>query len=214
MKRFRFTLLAVCLFLIGLGSYNCYLFFRNMEPAEVSIETLERQPPPREYLHVTGGTLDLERAVSTSGAIELDALLVPLRSDSSGEKIEVMVETRDPRLLDLFRTYHFQFDSVLQKNEYLREHRDEFHPRRDVTGSLMGIVARGNRDKMLKLAQSAGLDVSDQVVFLTEGKEPPRYSGFFFVAVGLLGMVKALSRWKAGKPEPAGEDDLTIPPAA
>lgn len=212
MKRFRFTLLAVCLFLIGLGSYNCSLFFRNMEPAEVSIAALESRGAPREWLHVTGGTLDLEKAVSTSGSIELDALLVPLQSDPASGKILVMVESRDPRLLDLFRTYHFQFDSVLQKNEYLKEHRDEFHPRRDVTGSLMGIVARGNRDKMLKLAQGAGLNVSDQVIFLTEGKEPPRYSGFFFVAVGLLGAARVLSRWKAGKPEPAGEDGPTVHP--
>lgn len=211
MKRFRFTLLAICLFLVGLGSYNIYLFFRNLHPAAVTIETLEKEGAPREWLRVTGGTLDLEKAVSTSGSIELDALLVPLQGDPAGG-IRVMVETRDPRLLDLFRTYHFQFDSVREKNEYLSEHRDEFHPRREITGALMGIVAQGNRDKMLKLARSAGLNVSEDVIFLTEGKTPPRYSGFFFAAVGLLGLAKVLSRWKERKPEPAGEDDLTIPP--
>lgn len=214
MKRFRFTLLAICLFLLGLGSYNIFVALRNLEPATLSIEELTSQGAPREWVHITGGTLDLEQAISTSGSIDLAALLVPLQSDTTDGIIKVMVETRDPGLLDLVRTYNFQFDSEWEKAEYLRSHQDEFHPRREIEGSLMGIVAQGNRDKMLKLAQSAGLNVSDQVIFITEGKEPPRYSGFFFAAVGLLGLIRVVSRWKDQKSEPAGEDDLTVPPGA
>lgn len=214
MKRFRFTLLAICLVLLWLGWNDISLFLRNRAPADVSILTLEEQGAPREWIRVSDGTINLEKAISTSGSLELDALLVPLQSSPDRKKISVLVETRDPRLIDLFRTYHFQLDSIFDKERFLLEHREEFSSRREVTGTLItGLIASGNRDKLMTVAEAVGMDVPSDVLFISEGNEPPRYRGFFFAGVGLLGLIKVLSRWKEGKKEPAGENDISLPPA-
>ena len=213
MKRFRFTLLAVCLVLLWLGWTDISLFLRNRAPTAVSISELERQGPPRAWLRVEGGWLDMERAISTSGSVELDALLVPLVKAPEEKEFQVLVETRDPQLVKLFRTYNFQFDTDAERKAYLSEHRAEFHPQRDVTGTVItGLIAAGNRDKLMKLAREVGMKVPDNVLFLSEGKEPPKFRGFFFAAIGLLGLARLTFGWRQQRPEPAGENDLSLPP--
>lgn len=202
MKRFRFTLLAVCLLLLFLGWNDVSLTLRNPSPLSIDIAELERNGAPREWLHVTGGIQDLEEAISTSGSVEVDALLVPLKSTSESETFRVLVETRHPALLEHFKAYHFQQDSVFAKERYLQEHRADFHARRDLTGMLVGgLIAGANRDKLMQLSREIGLEVVDDVVFVSEGKEPTRYRGFFFLGVGLLGLVKVLLMWR--KPQAA-----------
>ncbi len=193
MNRFRFTLLAICLVLIYLGWSDVSLFLRNPEPLPIAIEELELSGAPREWLRVTGGYQDLTQAISTSGSVELDALLVPLKSAPDERGFRVLVETRDPHLLNLFKTYHFLLDSVLEKEKYLTEHQDEFVGRIDVTGTLVGgLIASGNRDKLLTLARDIGMDVSDEVIFISEGKEPATFRGFFFLGIALLGLIKVV----------------------
>lgn len=191
MNRFRFTLLAVCLVLLYLGMTDLSLFFRNQAPAPLSISDLEQQGPPREWLQVTGGYQDLEQAISTSGSIELNALLVPLKASPEQKGFRVLVETRNPRVMELFKTYHFKFDSVFAKEKYLAEHREEFYAQRDITGmEISGLIASGNRDKLLELAQELGMEVDEDVVFLAEGKEPASWRGFLFVALAIAGLIK------------------------
>jgi len=193
MKRFRFTLLAVCLLLIYLGWNDVSLFLRNRAPQTVAIADLEKSGAPGEWLHVTGGYQDLEQAISTSGTVEIEALLVPLESSAGEQEMHVLVETRDPHLMELFNAYNFKQDSAFAKEKYLREHRPEFHARRDITGMVAGgLVSRGNRDKLMQLAREVGMVVADDVIFVSEGKEPPRWRGFFFLAMGLAGLVKVL----------------------
>lgn len=214
MKRFRFTILALCLLLLWLGLNDILLFLRNRSPATVALAELERQGPPRSWLHVTGGWIDLEKAISTSGSLQLDALLVPLAATPEERGFRVLVETRDPRLLDLFRTYHFGVDSAPEQERFLADHREEFHARRDITGTIVtGLVASGNRDKLMQLARNVGMEVPEDVLFIAEGKEPPRYRGFFFAGLGLLGALRLVTRWRQRKVEPTGENDLTLPPA-
>jgi len=45
---------------------------------------------------------------------------------------------------------------------------------------------------LLKLANQTDLGVADDVVFLSEGKEPGRRRGIFFTVVGLLGLIEVL----------------------
>ncbi len=196
MKRYRFTLLAICLVLMYLGWSDASLYLRNRAPETVSIAALEEAPAPREWLHVTGGTLMLEEAISTSGSIELDALLIPLKADPQAPGFAVLVETRDPQLVDLFQTYNFKLDTVLERENFLAEHRQEFEISHDITGTLVtGLIATGNRDKMMTLAKDVGMQVSEDVMFVAEGKEPPTYRGFIFLAIGLLGLVKVFLKW-------------------
>lgn len=203
MKRFRFTLLAICLVLIFLGWTEISYFLRNRVPLAVTITELEQGAETREWLHITGGSLDLLGAISTSGSIELDALLIPLKSDPAAPGFQVLVETRDPALLDLFGTYHFRQDSETEQRRFLEENRERFTIRRDLTGTKVGgLIASGNRDKLVKLTEELGTPVAENVLFVSEGKEPGKWRGFFFFGVGLLGLLKVLLKWpKVSAPE-------------
>jgi hypothetical protein len=212
MKRFRFTFLAVCLILVWLGWTDISFLLENRSPETVSIQRLESAAPPQAWLHITGGRIDLVRAISTSGSVELDGLLVPLQSEPGGP-FQVLLETRDPQLLQLFHTYHFGFDSVFEQALFLRDNENLFRAPKDVTGMhLTGRVTTGNRTKLMQIAEAVKMDVPEDVLLISEGMEPPRYRGFFFAIVGVLGLVRLATRWSGGKPEPASENDLTLPP--
>src|SRR5210317_2040063 len=118
MRRFRYTLIAVCLVLLFLGVSDLILWFENQTPQPVSIDELEQTGAPREWLQVAAGYQDLDRAISTSGSLELEALLVPLVTHPDQEQIRVMVETRNPHQLKLFQDYHFFTDTLPEKREF------------------------------------------------------------------------------------------------
>jgi len=203
MNRFRFTLLAVSAVLMLLGGNDLYVWVNNLEPQRVSIEQLEKQGPPRSWLHVTGGYQDLHSAISTSGTIELEALLVPLKHSSQQKTITVLIETRAPHLLDLFKQYHFFTDTLPEKKAFMVKHGAEFSSQRDITGMLVsGLISRGNQQKLLQLAKETNLQLADNVIFLSEGKEPARWRGVFFALVGLFGIVRFVFI-KRSKPEVA-----------
>ncbi len=191
MKRFRFTLLAICLLLLWLGWNDLSLLLRNPQPQTVSLQELVRTGPPRDWLQVTGGYQDLTEAISTSGSVDIDAFLVPLKTDPAAPSFQVLVETRDPKIIDLLKTYYFKLDSPQAQQQYLAEHAADFHARRDVTGMLIsGLVASGNRDKLMTLAKQLGMDVPENVIFISEGEKPGTWRGLLFVALSLAGLVK------------------------
>jgi len=197
LRRFRFTLLAVCLFLVFLGVVDLRLRLANPAPAPVTIVDLETAGLPREWLQIQGGILNLEDAISTSGTVELDALLVPLTADSAQTRYHVLVETRDPGLIKLFLTYNFQLDTLPEKERYLAEHKAEFHPHRTIEGMLItGWIASGNRDKLFKLAGSVGMDIAPEVIFVSEGKVPGKWRGIFYLAAGLFGLGRIFYSWR------------------
>lgn len=198
MNRFRFTLIAVCLVLLYLGISDLVLWFNNQSPQPVAIRQLESGHVPQEWLSVSGGYQDLDRGISTSGSLELEALLIPLMAHPDQERIHVMVETRDPELLQLFKDYHFFTDTVPEKKAFRETHATAFTGQREVTGMLVaGLIASGNQQKLLKLAQQTGLDIADDVIFLSEGKTPGRWRGVFFTVVGLLGFIRVVTRKKS-----------------
>jgi len=76
--------------------------------------------------------------------------------------------------------------------------------RRDVTGTdIGGLIASGNRDKLMTLAKHLGIPVQENILFISEGKEPGKWRGFFFFVVGLLGLLKVLLKWPKGTPPEA-----------
>ncbi len=191
MRRFRFTLIAICLVLLLLGGRDLYLWIKNPTPQPVDIKLIETAGAPKEWLSVTGGYQDLDRAISTSGTIEMEALLVPLLGEPDQEEIKLLIETRDPQLLALFHEYYFFTDTVPEKKAFREKHANAFSSQRAVTGMLVsGLIAKGNRQKLLKLAKETGLKVTDDVIFLSEGKEPARWRGVFFVAVAISGLAR------------------------
>ena len=207
MRRFRYTLMAVCLVLLFLGVTDLILWFNNQVPQPVTIDTLEQTGAPTEWLEVTDGYQDLDRAISTSGSVEMEALLVPLVRHPDQEEIRVMVETRNPHQLQLFQDYHFFTDTLPEKREFRRKHGADFKGQRKITGMLVaGMIARGNQQKLIKLAKETDLNIADNVIFLSEGKEPDKWRGVFFTLVGLLGLFKVFTHKKAVAPAPKKTD--------
>ena len=207
MNRFRFTLIAVCLVLLYLGVTDLILWFNNQSPRAVTISELEQSGAPQEWLSALSGFQDLDRGISTSGNLELEALLIPLVAHPGQETIHVFVETRNEHLLQLFKEYHFFTDTVPEKQAFRRKHAKEFKGQRDVTGMLVsGLIVRSNQQKLLDLAKQTGLNVADDVIFLSEGKEPGKWRGVFFTVVGLLGLIRIFTYKKpAETAEPNSE---------
>lgn len=197
MKRFRFTLIAICLVLIYLGWADVDLYLRNPEPQAIPLAELERQGAPREWLTIQEAYPDFLQAISTSGSLDVDAVLLPLKRSPDAAEFRIVAETRDPKFLELFRTYYFVLETEAERAAFLEEHQAELASARSLTGVVVtGSVASGNRDKLLKLAKEIGLPVSNDVIFISEGKKIESIRGFFFLGLALLALIKILSQWK------------------
>ncbi len=191
MKRFRFTFLAVCMLLTWLGSSNLILQLRNPEPLAIELGQFPADQPPQEWLRISGGHLDLLQAINMSGTIEIDAFLAPLVEKSGNVSPRIWVETRDPAMIDLLTTYYFKLDNDQQRAEYLAAHRAEFLPQKTVTGMTAdSLIADSNRGKLLELLGNIGIAPREDILFLSEGKEPNRWRGPLFLALAVLGLVK------------------------
>lgn len=200
MKRFRITLIAVSLILIYLGASDVRLAMRNTNAQTISIAELASGGEHIEKLVVTGGYYDLKNAVSTSGSVKLDTLLVPLTEEPGQEPYRVFVETREPAIMDLVEKYNFQLDSDPARLAFFEEHKAEFYPRRDVSGmKFSSVVANTNEKKLVTLLTSVGLKVQEPVIFIAEGKEPPKTRGIFFLIIGALGLLKGGALFRKAK---------------
>ena len=197
MKRFRITLLVVCMVLLYLGGSDLRIMLRNPKPMPVTVAELEQQEPKQEWLTIRGGQQNLLEAISTSGSVEVNAFLVPLKTSPEAKDYRILIETRKPRIVDALKFYHFKLEADLERQKYLEDHRDLFFGQREVTGMVMsGLIGRNNRNRLAKLSKDYGIAVPENVLFVTEGKEPAKIRGFFFVGVALLGLVKLTTTWR------------------
>ncbi|PLY03319.1 MAG: hypothetical protein C0623_01775 [Desulfuromonas sp.] len=194
MKRFRFTLLAICLVLAWLGYHDLSLFFRNPDPLSISISELEQTGAPREWLNIEGGYLDLEQAINPSGQVETfesGPFFVPLVSNNDNHSISVVIETRRPEVLETLKRYVLDFDTQEARQSFLVNNRGAFYPQRNITGMTASwLTSTANRDKLLQLAREQNMPVNPEVVFVSEGKQPGKFRGFFFSIVAFLGFIK------------------------
>lgn len=195
MNRFRVTVLVVCCILVVLGGADIKSILRNSEPEVIAWDlksgNLELS---KEWVTLNGGVLMLEEAVSNSGDIEIDALLIPYVRDIEEKKFFVLIETRDPQLVEAFTEYHFGLESEVKKEEYLQENIDTFRMQRSVSGMLVaGMFVNRSRDTLLELANETGMDISENAVFIHEGNEPPPiYRGLFFLLMAIAGVIKVI----------------------
>jgi hypothetical protein len=197
MKRFRITLLVVCMVLLYLGGSDLRILLRNPKPMPVTLAELEQQEPKQEWLTIRGGQQNLLEAISTSGSVEVNAFLVPLKTSPEAKDYRILIETRKPQIVDALKFYHFKLETDLEKQKYLKDHHELFFGQREVTGMVMsGLIGRNNRNRLAKLSKDYGIAVPENVLFVTEGKEPAKIRGFFFVGVALLGLVKLATTWR------------------
>jgi hypothetical protein len=193
MKRFRVTLLVVCLVLGWLGYSDLSLYLRNPAPHAISIDELSTNGAPREWLSIDGGYQDLLQAINMSGTMEIDAFLVPLKSTPESDQLLVWFETRDPEIIGALKTYYFKLDQEDQRNRFVEENRQLFFGRRDLQGlTASNLIADSNQTKLEKLLTEMGVPVSERIIFISEGKQPASTRGFFFFAMALLGIGKLL----------------------
>ncbi len=195
MNRYRVTVLVVCCILIALGGADINSILRNYEPEVVAWDLKSGAlEPSKEWLTLDGGVLMLEEAISTSGELEIDALLVPYVRDTDEKKFYVLIETRDPQLVKAFTTYHLALESESEKAKYLADNRGIFRMQRSVSGMVVqGLIANRNRDTLFEFASETGMDVPEEVVFIHEGNEPPPiYRGLFFLLMAIAGIIKVI----------------------
>jgi len=198
MKRYRVTLMVVCLVLLYLGGDTIYFHVKNPDPLPISIGELERSGPPREWLTIEGGYVNLLEAISTTGSVEVDVFLVPLKVSPQADSYRVLFETRDPAIVSALRTYFFKLDSELERQRYLQEHQELFFGRRDITGQLQDYLpGKRNRSLIESMKRKGEVGLPDDVILFSENKESPMFlGGIFMVVIALLGMAKAAVFWR------------------
>ncbi len=193
MKRFRVTLLVICLILGWLGYADLSLLLRNPQPQPINISELETTGAPREWLTVTGGHQDLLQAINMSGKMEIDSFLVPLKVSPGAEEIRVWFETRDPQIVDLLTRYYFHLDTDEERSTFLAENQLLLNAERELTGmTAENLVADSNREKLLELLKEMNMPTSEDVIFISEGKQPAMPRGIFFTAMAVIGLLKLL----------------------
>jgi len=209
MKRFRVTLLAVCLLLAWLGYSDLSLFLRNSSPQKLTITQLETDGARQEWLLVSGGYQDLMQAINMSGTMEIDSFLVPLKRSSETADISAWFETRDPRIVELLKTYYFKLDTDSQREKFIQDNHDFIYSQRDVTGMTVdNLVAESNREKLKKLLHEMKMPVPDNVIFISEGKEPVALRGIFFTAVAIIALIKLGLGFRSSGRQPQATAEL------
>jgi hypothetical protein len=189
--------LAFSLILLFLGYNDITLFLKNKTPQIIDVKELLSGKPHKKRLIIKNGYLDLKNAISTSGSIEIDALLVPLTDKPGKQPYKIFVETRDENIVKLVTTYNFDFDTEYQREQFYKKHEKEFYPKKDIGGMMFSqLIANTNQTKLLKLVEQVGLKVKKPVFFFSENKTPPKYRGFFFMIVGIAGLIKSLTMLK------------------
>ncbi|MCF6179660.1 MAG: hypothetical protein L3J63_09775 [Geopsychrobacter sp.] len=195
MKRFRFTFLAVCLLLTWLGGSDLILQLRNPEPLSLELSQIPEGPLAREWVTITGGHLDLLKGVNMSGTIEVDSFLIPLIIDHEDLQPRIWVETRNPSISNLLTTYYFKLENDQQRADYLKKNRSEFFPTFNVTGMTAdSLIADLNHGKLVELLTNMGIETRDDILFISEGKEPNRLRGPVFLLLAIIGVFKFI-RW-------------------
>ncbi|SHI91083.1 hypothetical protein SAMN02745165_01105 [Malonomonas rubra DSM 5091] len=203
MKRFRITLLVLCLVLAWLGYSELSLLMRNKAPQQINIVDLETRGPSQEWLQISGGYQDLLQAINMSGTTEIDSFLVPLTRTIGSQEIGTWFETRDPQIVNLLKTYYFQLNTEEEQQDFIEANKDFIYSRREVTGMTVdNLIANANREKLKELLSAMQMTVPENVVFISEGKEPAAMRGLFYAGVALIGLLKLAFDLRSSRSKP------------
>ncbi len=192
MKRFRVTIIAVCIILGWLAYTDLSLYLRNPEPLNISIAELEANGAPREWLQIDDGVQNLLQAINMSGTMEVTSFLVPLKqTKDSPEETRVWFETHDPKILDLLKTYYFLLNTEQERDKFVQENEDIFFAQHKCIGlTADSLVAESNRNKLVELLQAMNVPVAADTIFISEGKQPFLWRGVFFAVISIAGLIR------------------------
>ncbi len=187
---YRATLVTVCAVLGFLGGDDLWVALQNRTP-HVHQNSLD-VPAGQHWLRFEGARMDLVEAINTTGTVEVQGLLAPLRLPSGGA-VKVLVETRDAARIELFKRYHFGPDTEVDRAAFREQHHAELLSVVSVQGLRMrGLVARSNHGKLRDMAKEGGLDLAPDALILVEGETPSPWRGSFFLLVALAGLTKVV----------------------
>lgn len=204
MKQFRVTIIAICLILGWLGYADLSLLLRNSEPLEISIVDLEKNGAPREWLTVNDGYQDLLQAINMSGTMEVGSFLVPLKPAEDSSEMKIWFETREPEIIETLKTYYFMLETDEQQQAFLQDNQHLFSAQRQLTGmTANNLVADSNLKKLTELLTAMDIPVTENTIFISEGKQPAVWRGIFFFGIAVIGLIKVLSGFrKPNKEQP------------
>lgn len=187
---YRVTLAAVCAVLGFLGGDDLWVALQNRAP-HLLVNRLDAGTH-QHWLRFEGAKVDLAEAINTTGTVDVQGLLAPLRLPQGGP-VKVLLETRDAARIDLFKRYHFGPETEADKALFLEQHRNTLLAPVPVQGLRMrGLVARSNHRKLRQMAQEGGIELAPDTLILVEGETPSPWRGSFFLLVALAGIAKAL----------------------
>jgi hypothetical protein len=191
MRRFRATIIAICLILGWLGFTDLSLLIRNPDPLDISVTSLETSGAPREWLTINDGYQDLLQAINMSGTMEVGSFLVPLKRSKDTDEFHIWIETRDPKIIETLTKYYFKLETETQQEEFVQQNQQLFFGKREITGMTVGnLVADSNLKKLTQLLQQMNIPVSENTIFISEGKKPDVWRGIFFMGIAIIGLVK------------------------
>ena len=196
------------------GGQGMYTWVTNREPKVYDIDTYLSTNPTAKWVRITGGWVDFSAATYKSFANTAPTeLYLPVRSTNSpaGAKIQVLVATRDPALLDAMdKTRNMTAVNALR---YLVEHQINPLVHRDVQGLLRyGIESD---DKTMRKLKAVNNNLADDVVVLEEGKKPDFALSSALVCIGLLlagWQIKRAARNSSQSPPPPPIAPPPMPP--
>ena len=124
------------------GGQSVYTGLKNRKATEIGIDAFVANKPAAEWLRIQGGVLDTTNSAypSAFGKGEATSIYVPLvppGTDSSETTIHVLVQTKDPQLLEFTNQARKFDDSVTVKGaaeEFLLKNLDKLHVARPVEG--------------------------------------------------------------------------------
>jgi hypothetical protein len=197
MRRFRVTIIAICLILGWLGFADLNLLLRNPEPLDISVTNLETAGAPREWLTIHDGFQDLLQAINMSGTMEVGSFLVPLKHSQDTTETNIWFETRDPQIVQALKKYYFMLETDEQRRNFLHENHQLFYAQKELTGMTVdNLVADSNQKKLTQLLQQMNIPIAETTIFISEGKKPAVWRGIFFTGIAIIGLIKVFSSWK------------------
>lgn len=202
-----FVPLVAIVMLVG-GGQMAYTGLANRKPQDVEMSSLVQSKPSAKWLNIKGGELDVINAAYSSafGVGDASTIHVPLvlaGDESAEKKIHVLVETKDPELVELVNQIKdLENNSEDQIMSFMIKNRDKLRKSRPVNGLVKFGMESGKEERKIKEMYP---NLAADVILLKEGERPDAMVGILIFTAGIILSVFIIkSLLKPGQPQTAG----------
>jgi hypothetical protein len=188
--RLGLVLVIAALALLCKGGQSLYTAVTNRNPTTMGYDQYVQSRPKATWLVLTNCTTFLTQAAFKRYEYSQvpTELYLPVRSqeeDSEGQKVHVLLATKDPALLSTFREMQELKNAPREKVlAWAKENKGRLVNRRNVSGLVrFGIdLKESERTKLASLMKNA----SDDFIILEEGSKPSMGEGLAMSLGGLM----------------------------